>query len=74
MPNPINIPDGEPHGSISPDPEEGKTGREELPPLSPEAKERYDGLKALAAETARHAKPGATSDHSDMYDDFGLPI
>jgi hypothetical protein len=31
-------------------------------------------LRALAREGAKHKKPGATSDHSDMYDEFGLPI
>jgi hypothetical protein len=33
----------------------------------------YEDLRALAHETAKYKKPGATSDHSDMYDEFGLP-
>ena len=33
----------------------------------------YGTLRALSREAARHKLPGATSDHSDMYDQFGLP-
>jgi hypothetical protein len=33
----------------------------------------YERLRALSGEAARHKVPGATSDHRDMYDDFGLP-
>ena len=30
-------------------------------------------FEALRLEAAKHLLPGATSDHSDMYDEFGLP-
>jgi hypothetical protein len=33
----------------------------------------YEALRALVREAAKHKLPGATSDHSDMYDEFGLP-
>lgn len=43
--------------------------------LAPEEVERrYQELRALSARTAATAFPGATSDHSDMYDENGLPI
>lgn len=32
-----------------------------------------DALEALSARTSRLAVPGASSDHSDLYDDNGLP-
>ena len=38
-----------------------------------EAAETFRILTELAREGARRKKPGATSDHSDMYDEFGLP-
>ena len=41
--------------------------------MTPAQRAEYRALRALARETAKHKKPGATSDHSDMYDDFGLP-
>jgi hypothetical protein len=41
--------------------------------LTPAQRAGYDALRALAQQTAQHKKPGATSDHSDMYDEFGLP-
>lgn len=41
--------------------------------LTPAQRKTYDRLRALAHEAAKHKKPGATSDHDDMYDDFGLP-
>lgn len=45
------------------------------PEVSPEEAERnFEFLMALSRETAKHAKPGATSDHSDFYDERGLPI
>ncbi len=34
----------------------------------------YERLRALSKEAAKHKVPGATSDHRDMYDDFGLPL
>jgi hypothetical protein len=43
-------------------------------PMTPEQKERFDRILALAREARRTLPPGATSDHSDMYDENGLPI
>lgn len=42
--------------------------------LSPEQRADYESLRALVEEAKRHLVPGATSDHSDMYDAYGLPI
>jgi hypothetical protein len=43
--------------------------------VSPEeAEETYRILMELAREFSKHKRPGATSDHSDMYDEHGLPI
>jgi hypothetical protein len=42
--------------------------------MTPAQRETYEALRALSRESAKHKKPGATSDHSDMYDEFGLPI
>jgi hypothetical protein len=36
-------------------------------------RKEYERLRALSRESAKHKLPGATSDHADMYDDFGLP-
>ena len=41
--------------------------------LTPTQRAEYEALRALARETARRKFPGATSDHDDMYDEFGLP-
>ena len=41
--------------------------------LTPSQQATYEMLRALSREAAKHKLPGATSDHSDMYDDFGLP-
>lgn len=41
--------------------------------LTPEQRAFADELRALARRSAALAPPGATSDHSDMYDEFGLP-
>jgi antitoxin VapB len=44
------------------------------PEVSPEeAAETKRILRELAREGGRRKKPGATSDHSDFYDEFGLP-
>ncbi len=32
-----------------------------------------DEVRALAIEASRHKPPGMTSDHSDLYDEYGLP-
>jgi hypothetical protein len=44
----------------------------EVPPE--QAEENFRILMELAREAARHKRPGATSDHSDFYDENGLPI
>jgi hypothetical protein len=41
--------------------------------LNPEQRATYETLRALSREASKHKLPGATSDHSDMYDEFGLP-
>jgi hypothetical protein len=41
--------------------------------MTPAQRATYEALRALSREAAKHKKPGATSDHSDMYDEFGLP-
>jgi hypothetical protein len=41
--------------------------------LTPSRLEEYEKLRALSREAAKHKFPGATSDHSGMYDEFGLP-
>ena len=45
-----------------------------LEELTPEQRADYEALRRLAREAAAHKIPGATSDHRDMYDEFGLPI
>ena len=43
--------------------------------VSPEvAAETFRVLEELSRQGARLKKPGATSDHSDLYDEHGLPI
>ena len=42
--------------------------------MTPGQRATYEALTALSRKTAKGKKPGATSDHSDMYDEFGLPI
>lgn len=41
--------------------------------LTAEQREDYDALRALSREAAKHRVPGATSDHSWLYDEHGLP-
>jgi hypothetical protein len=41
--------------------------------LNPEQRATYEALQALSHEASKHKLPGATSDHRDMYDEFGLP-
>ena len=41
--------------------------------MTPAQRADRDALRALAREASKHKLPGATSDHSDMYDEFGLP-
>ena len=48
-----------------------------LPPpeVSPEvAEETFRILMELAHDFSKHKRPGATSDHRDLYDENGLPI
>ncbi len=48
-----------------------------IPPLdemTPAQRAEFDALRELAREAAKHKRPGATSDHSDLYDENGLPI
>jgi hypothetical protein len=42
--------------------------------MTPAQQASYGALMALSREASKHKRPGATSDHSDMYDEFGLPI
>lgn len=41
--------------------------------LTPTQRASLDALLALSRESAKRKFPGATSDHGDMYDEFGLP-
>ncbi|RYJ01037.1 MAG: hypothetical protein EON47_12025 [Acetobacteraceae bacterium] len=34
---------------------------------------RYEAIMAIAEEASKHFPPGSTSDHSDLYDENGLP-
>ena len=43
------------------------------PELTAEQRAWLDELRALSVESARHKPPGMTSDHRDMYDEYGLP-
>lgn len=45
-----------------------------LEEMTPEQREDYESLRALVREVSKHIVPGATSDHSYLYDDNGLPI
>lgn len=42
--------------------------------MTPTQRAGYEALRELAREASKYKKPGATSDHSDMYDEYGLPI
>ena len=44
----------------------------EVPPE--QAEETYRILMDLAREVSRHKRPGATSNHADLYDERGLPV
>lgn len=43
------------------------------PELTAEQRVWLDEVRALSVESARHKPPGMTSDHSEMYDEYGLP-
>lgn len=45
-----------------------------LEEMTPEQREDYEALRALVREASKHIVPGATSDHSYLYDENGLPI
>jgi len=45
----------------------------EVDELTPSQRATYERLRALSREAAKHKVPGAASDHSDMYDEHGLP-
>lgn len=42
--------------------------------LTAEQRATFEALQRLSEEAATHAVSGATSDHSDMYDENGLPV
>ena len=42
--------------------------------MTPAQRAEYQALMALAKKSGKAKRPGATSDHSDMYDEYGLPI
>jgi hypothetical protein len=42
--------------------------------LTPTQRAEFEALMKLARKAAKHKKPGMTSGHSDMYDEYGLPI
>ena len=45
-----------------------------LEDLTPEQRADYEARRAWVREIAKDRVPGGTSDHSDMYDENGLPI
>ena len=45
----------------------------EVDELTPSQRTTYEMLKRLTREAAKHKPPDATSEHDDMYDEFGLP-
>ena len=44
-----------------------------LEEMTPEQREIDDHLRVIAEDAAAYARPGATSDHRDLYDEHGLP-
>jgi hypothetical protein len=44
------------------------------PELTPEQEADHQAFMALVREFQKYKRRGATSDHSDMYDEAGLPI
>lgn len=51
-----------------------RIGIPSLDEMTIEQRADYDALRALVREAAAHIVPGATSDHSYLYDENGLPI
>ena len=41
--------------------------------FTPTQRAEFEALRELSREAATYKRPGDTSDHSDMYDEFGLP-
>jgi len=52
---------------------EYETGLPDVDEFTPSQRETYEMFKRLTREAAKHKLPGTTSDHEDMYDEFGLP-
>ncbi len=50
-----------------------QTRKPEVDDLNPTQRTTYEFLRALSRESSNHVLPGATSDHRDLYDEFGLP-
>ena len=50
-----------------------KEKRRETKAMTPARRATYEVLTALSRKTAQGKTPGATSEHSDLYDDDGLP-
>jgi hypothetical protein len=42
--------------------------------MTPTQRAGYEALRKLASRAVKYKHPGATSDHSDLYDEHGLPI
>jgi antitoxin VapB len=43
-----------------------------LDDLTPTQRAEYEAFRELARKAAKHKLPGATLDHSDLYDEYGL--
>ena len=41
--------------------------------MTPDQHAWVERMRMLSRAAARHKLPGATSDHGDMYDEYGLP-
>ena len=52
---------------------EYESGLPEVGDLTTAQRETYELLRSLSREAVKHKLPGTTSDHDDMYDNFGLP-
>ncbi len=42
--------------------------------LTPEQRAEHEAFMEIVREFQKYKLPGATSDHSDMYDEHGLPL
>ncbi|AWN38399.1 type II toxin-antitoxin system VapB family antitoxin [Methylobacterium radiodurans] len=45
-----------------------------LDDMTPAQRAALEALHALVADARAYVLPGATSDHSDLYDEHGLPV